>query len=259
MSAQLSDLQVETVWSEPPTHLDLPVGVVHTWLARLDTTLPDDVDPSSELTGHELERAAKFRFDRDRERYIVAHVTLRRLLGRYLDMALRSVPIVRLDGGKPALEGDAPLAFNMSHASDLGLFGFRREGAVGIDVERIRPNLEIRSIAERFFTTTESRQIENADDDTRLRHFFTTWVRKEAVLKAVGRGLAMPLSSIDVSPDEPAPPLVATVDDPRSVWQIIDLPPVTDYVSALATTEPLTQVRCFAVGAADTLRRLPAD
>ena len=130
---------------------------------------------------------------------------------------------------------------------------------MGIDVERIRPNLEIRSIAERFFTTTESRQIENAADDTRFRHFFTTWVRKEAVLKAVGRGLAMPLSSIDVSPDEPAPPLVATVDDPRSVWQIIDLPPVTDYVSALATTEPLTQVRCFAVGAADTLRRLPAD
>ena len=259
MSAQLSDLQVETVWSEPPTYLDLPAGVVHTWLARLDTTLPDGVDPSSELTGHELERAAKFRFDRDRERYIVAHVTLRLLLGRYLDMAPRSVPIVRLDGGKPTLEGDAPLAFNMSHASDLGLFGFRLEGAVGIDVERIRPNLEIRSIAERFFTPTESRQIENADDDTRFRHFFTTWVRKEAVLKAVGRGLAMPLSSIDVSPDEPAPPLVATVDDPRSVWQIIDLPPATDYVSALATTEPLTQVRCFAVGAADTLRRSPAD
>ncbi len=242
-------LQIATRWSEPPTHLDLPAGVVDSWLARLDTPLPDEFDASSELTDDELERAAKFRFDRDRQRYVVAHVALRRLLGRYLGVAPRSVPLVRQDGGKPALAGSETLAFNMSHASDLGLFGFRREGSLGVDVERIRPNIEISSIAERFFTPTESKQIDHAEGDTRFRHFFTTWVRKEAVLKAVGQGLAMPLSSIDVSPDEPAAPLVTSLaDDPQSVWQIVDLPAPTDYVAALATTEPLTQVRCFAVG-----------
>ena len=243
-------MRIAADWSQPPERLELPEGVAHIWLASLDVTFPDDFDAASGLTDDELERAARFRFDRDRSRYVAAHIVLRRLLGRYLGVTPRSVPLVRLAGGKPALAADAAPAFNMSHAADLGLFGFRHGGSIGVDVERIRSNMDIDSIAGRFFTPAESQYITGTGGDAQLRRFFTTWVRKEAVLKAVGQGLAMPLTSIEVSPDRPARPLVATLgNDPASVWQIVDLPAATDYLAALATTVPLHEVRCFAFGA----------
>ena len=252
------EIAIDTEWSPPPRRLELPVGEVHAWLAPLtsDRPLAGVGDPASELSDDEKQQASRFRFDRDRDRYLRSHTLLRRLLGRYLDEAPAAVRIVRSPNGKPMLPDDSPLTFNMSHSSTLGLFGFTRTGPIGVDVERLRASVDVVSLSERFFTEAESRLIADANGDDRLRYFFTAWVRKEAVVKAVGRGLAIPLSAVDVTPGDPAPHRTASLaEDPPSTWQIIDLPAPADHRAALATADRPTRIHCFEVPSSGAIPR----
>ncbi len=242
------DLKIDSQWSPAPDRLDLPVGEIHTWIARLD--LDDDKaldgEPTSDLSDDEKRRAARFKFARDRDCYVRAHSVLRGLLGRYLGLTPGEVRIVPSSTGKPGLVDDSALTFNLSHTRTFALFGFSRQGLVGVDVEHVRSSVDILSLAKRFFTTSESTLIANANAHDRLRYFFTAWVRKEAVVKAVGRGLSIPLSAVDVAPGDPATLRTARLEEePPSEWQVIDLPAPAEHFAAAATDIPPTRVRCF--------------
>ncbi len=248
MTERPDALEIDTEWSPAPDGLDLPVGEIHMWIARLD--LDDDKafdgELASDLSDEETRRAARFKFARDRDCYIRAHAVLRRLLGRYLGVAPSNVRIVQSSTGKPGLVDDSALTFNLSHTRIFALFGFSRQGLIGVDVEHVRSSVDILSLAKRFFTTSESMLIANADARDRLRYFFTAWVRKEAVVKAVGRGLSIPLSAVDVSPGDPATCRIARLEeDPPSDWHVVDLPPPVEHLAAAATDIPPTRVRCF--------------
>ena len=249
MTERLDILKIDAEWSPAPDDLDLPVGEIHTWIARLDEDDDDkglDDKAASGLSEEETRRAARFKFDRDRDCYIRAHTVLRRLLGRYLGLVPSEVRIVQSSTGKPALAGDPALSFNMSHTKTFALFGFSRLGPIGVDVEHVRSSVDVLSLAQRFFTTAESDLIANSGAEDQLRYFFTAWVRKEAVVKAVGRGLAIPLSAVDVSPGDPAPHRTARLEeDPPSDWQVIDLPAPHEHLAALATDVRPSRVRCL--------------
>ena len=204
VTERLDTLEIDAEWSPAPDGLDLPVGEIHTWIARLDDDDEGlDDKAASDLSEEETRRAARFKFDRDRDCYIRSHTMLRRLLGRYLGLVPSEVRIVQSSTGKPALAGDSALSFNMSHTKTFALFGFSRLGPIGVDVEHVRSSVDVLSLAQRFFTTSESDLIANTGTEDQLRYFFTAWVRKEAVVKAVGRGLAIPLSAVDVAPGDP--------------------------------------------------------
>ena len=248
MTERLDKLEIDTEWSPSPDGLDLPVGEIHTWITRLDRDEDGALDSiaASDLSEEETRRAARFAFARDRNCYVRAHSQLRRLLGRYLGVAPSQVSMVQSSAGKPALAGDSPLAFNMSHTKSFALFGFTRQGVIGVDVEHVRSSVDVLSLAQRFFTTSESDLIANAGAEDQLRYFFTAWVRKEAVVKAVGLGLSIPLSAVDVVPGDLAPHRTARLEeDPPSDWQVIDLPAPLEHLSALATDILPSRVRCF--------------
>ena len=248
MTERPDALEIDTEWSPAPDGLDLPVGEIHMWIARLD--LDDDKafdgELASDLSDEETRRAARFKFARDRDCYIRAHAVLRRLLGRYLGVAPSNVRIVQSSTGKPGLVDDSALTFNLSHTRIFALFGFSRQGLIGVDVEHVRSSVDILSLAKRFFTTSESMLIANADARDRLRYFFTAWVRKEAVVKAVGRGLSIPLSAVDVAPGDPATLRTARLaEEPPSEWQVIDLPAPAEHFAAVATDIRPSRIRCF--------------
>ena len=248
MTERLYALEIDTEWSPSPDGLDLPVGEIHMWIARLD--LDDDKafdgELASDLSDEETRRAARFKFARDRDCYVRAHAVLRRLLGRYLGVAPSNVRIVQSSAGKPRLVDNSALTFNLSHTKTFALFGFSRQGLIGVDVEHARSSVDLLSLAKRFFTASESTLIANANASDRLRYFFTAWVRKEAVVKAVGRGLSIPLSSVDVSPGDPATLRTARLEeDPPSDWQVIDLPAPVEHFAAVATDIRPSRVRCF--------------
>ncbi|MCX5905520.1 MAG: 4'-phosphopantetheinyl transferase superfamily protein [Proteobacteria bacterium] len=118
---------------------------------------------------------------------------LRALLGKYLDCRPESIQISRTLQGKPFLPAafsSAPITFNLSHSRDAVLFAVRLREPVGIDVEYMRDNLDFIALAERFLSVQEYRTVSSLSGAQQKAAFYTCWTRKEAYLKATGKGLA---------------------------------------------------------------------
>jgi 4'-phosphopantetheinyl transferase len=138
------------------------------------------------------------------------------------------------DFGRPHLPDGRP-DFNISHAGGYVVCALTRRGRVGIDVERIRP-LEWEALAANL-TAAESRSLAGTDD--RLGTFFDLWTRKESVVKADGRGLSLPLPTVDVSNR-------LAFLGPRAYWlHPVDLSP--GYCCHLATDHPVEGIRLIHV------------
>ncbi|MGH7311905.1 MAG: 4'-phosphopantetheinyl transferase family protein, partial [Candidatus Rokuibacteriota bacterium] len=156
------------------------------------------------------ERAARFHFPRDRRRFIAGRGLLRAVLARYLGTAASAVRIRGDAGRKPQLHGpdDGGLRFNVAHSEDLALYAVAWQREVGIDVERIRPELDWAALAARFFSPPERAALAGAGAEAAAL-FTRLWVAKEAYLKATGLGLAGRLdqapawriAGLDVGPD----------------------------------------------------------
>jgi len=161
------------------------------------------------LSDAERLRASRFRFDRDRQRFIVGRARLRHFLASRLDLQPEGVEFTFGPRGKPKLAGrfaDANLFFNVSHSSDLAVYAFSRGRDIGVDVEAVRELRDASAIAARFFSRRENETYLALDSRDKPLGFFNCWTRKEAFIKALGDGLYYPLDRFDVSlaPGEPA-------------------------------------------------------
>jgi 4'-phosphopantetheinyl transferase len=153
------------------------------------------------LDPHERGRAARLAPAR-RRRFVVARSALRRILAPYLGVAPSAVALVVEDGGRPVLagRGGPTVGFSLSHSDDLLLVGVVRGGRVGVDVERVRRGVWSRPLAERTFSEEELRLVPAGPGPRQEAALFAAWTRKEAYLKAVGRGLADDLAEVSVVP-----------------------------------------------------------
>ncbi|MGA3164144.1 MAG: 4'-phosphopantetheinyl transferase superfamily protein [Verrucomicrobiota bacterium] len=125
----------------------------------------------------------------------------------------------------------------MSHSHGIALYAVTRGREVGIDLERIRSNLAVAEIAERFFSRREAAMLRTLSTEEQREAFFRCWTRKEAYLKARGEGLSLSLDQIDVSlaPGEPdVVPGTQPDSSEASRWSLQELTPAPGYVAALA-------------------------
>lgn len=185
------------------------------------------------LSDEELERAGRFRTAVLRERFILGRGILRTALAQSLAIAPAAVRLTYGNRGKPFIENDRGLRFNLSHSSEHVLFAISFERELGIDIEWIRYLSHMKEIALRFFCVEEYNSLMSLPaDHTRAAAFFRCWTRKEAYLKATGLGLSLPLNSFRVTllPDEP--PLLVTSEPERS-WALLDISPDSSYSAAL--------------------------
>jgi 4'-phosphopantetheinyl transferase len=154
------------------------------------------------LSDAERRRAERFRFERDRRRFIVGRARLRELLAARLGVPPEAVELVYGDNGKPALAqryADSGWRFNIAHCDDVAVYAFSRDSDIGIDIEAIREIPEADAIAARFFSRREYAAYAALAPRERPVGFLECWTRKEAVVKALGDGLSMPVDELDVS------------------------------------------------------------
>jgi 4'-phosphopantetheinyl transferase len=203
------------------------------------------------LSYDEAIRAGRFRFERDRRRFVVARGVLRIILGRYTGFEPSQLRFRYGERGKPYLSasfGSYTLHFNVSHSHELALYAVTRDYEVGVDLEYIRPIPDAEQIAERFFSTRENVALRAIPVDLKYEAFFTCWTRKEAYIKARGEGLSLPLDQFDVSlaPGEPAR-LLHTRDNPQEArrWSLVDVAPDSQYAGAVAIQGHGWQIRCW--------------
>jgi 4'-phosphopantetheinyl transferase len=240
-----------TQWNPAPERLALSNNEIHVWRVGLDQPAAKIADLSMTLAADEWERAYRFRFQRDRDHYIVARATLRALLSQYLLQRPEQLRFSYSPFGKPAM-ADPSLArglhFNISHSGGLALCAFTRVGEIGLDIEHLRENFDCEQIAQHCFSAREVETLFALPPEMRTLAFFNCWTRKEAFIKALGEGLSHPLDQFDVTlaPTEPAA-LLSTRNDPRGPgrWFLRELAPGSGYVAALAVEGSDCQVSCW--------------
>jgi 4'-phosphopantetheinyl transferase len=237
-------------WGEFGGWYALPEKEVHVWRTTLDMAPFGFAKFWQILAPDERERADRFHFERDRRRAVIARGYLRLLLGQFLDLPPNKLVFEYDEFGKPGLlpEQGSSVQFNVSHSGDLILIAIARSLPVGVDVERIRTDLDVADIAARFFSANENELLASLGGALRYKAFFNCWTRKEAYLKARGIGLSLPLDQFDVSflPGE-EPRLLATRPDPAeaSQWRVRALDLSGDYAAALAAPNSKWGLKCW--------------
>jgi 4'-phosphopantetheinyl transferase len=196
-------------------------------------TIPLDVDDARArtlLSPHELARADRFVFPRDARRFTVCRAAVRAILAGYLGERPEEVRFAYGRRGKPVIAGRDDLHFNVAHSGELALCAVSREGALGVDVEELRPVADCAQLAARVFSPAERAALAAVDGDP-SPVFLAGWTRKEAIVKAEGEGLHYPLEELTVTLGEP-PRVVA----PAGRWWLADLRPADGFVGALAAS-----------------------
>ncbi len=212
---------------------------VQLWQVELGGQAADSADLLALLSGDERARAARFHFRRDRDRFVAARGLLRRILADYLDLVPNAIRFAYGPYGKPALAGDLALSglrFNLSHADDIALCAVTRDREVGVDIERLRTDLDAAALAKQFFSHWEIAALRALPPALQDAAFFACWTRKEAYIKARGEGLSLPLDHFDVTvaPEEPPRLHVEGAPEEAARWSLHRLAAPPGYAAALA-------------------------
>lgn len=222
-------------WAAAPPDVSLDVNELHIWRAELDRGEEWVRRAELILAEDERERASRFRFARDRERFIVCRGFLRTILGRYLARPPHTLQFTYEAAGKPRLRlnaADVPLRFNVSHSGGLAVCGVTRAREIGIDVEAIRTGVGGTDIAEQYFSRAELSELRALPPGQRDEGFFLCWTRKEAYIKALGAGLGgIALDSFSVSLTPGAPATLVSEDSAR--WQLCSFSPGDGFAGAI--------------------------
>jgi 4'-phosphopantetheinyl transferase len=213
---------------QPLLHLDgvLLADEVQVWHVQLQAWEKSADELFEFLNTDERERASRFKFPAPRNQFVISRSLLRRTLGRYLQIDARDVRFGSTGNGKPELDGNPGLQFNLSHTEGVTAFAIARNRRVGIDVEKIRENTEALNLATRFFSHREVEWLRSQPVSEHVASFFDCWTAKEAYIKAHGQGLSMPLGGFSVLPGLRNFRLELQVDDdPResghwSMWRL---------------------------------------
>jgi 4'-phosphopantetheinyl transferase len=222
-----------TSWPRSPVELPPLEDSIHVWAVRLeDVTV--DLDCGHDLfSPEERERAARFKFDRDRRRYLVAHVALHDILCRYAGIDPVGFSFDIGANGKPRLPqalGSSGVEFNLSHSNEMALVAVCHKREVGVDIEYAKEDFEFQEVAERFFTAREVTAMRGLPARLQRQAFFKCWTSKEAFLKAKGTGLSGALDEVKIALTA-AEQVRITADVPG--WSLSELEPIDGYEAAL--------------------------
>jgi 4'-phosphopantetheinyl transferase superfamily protein len=151
------------------------------------------------------------------ERSLASHSALRLILAAFTGQDPRTIRFSTGERGKPYLAGGPQ--FSLSHSDHTALIAVTWSGPVGVDVERVRPDLNIAAFARGIVPAPDVARIEALPPHRQVDAWFRAWTRLEAVAKASGAGLCVADESLG-----------------RSNFETWDLELDDQYVGAVAAT-----------------------
>lgn len=156
----------------------------------MSSVLAADAQFSSFLSSDETDRARNFFPESKAGEFLAARGWLRLLLARYV--AETEPKFIRLgiaEGGKPYLSDYANLQFNLSHSGEFVVIAVSNH-PVGVDIERLRPLPDWRSLADGLLTNIAIARIAEMPEAERDTGFLRQFTAREAYLKATGSGFS---------------------------------------------------------------------
>jgi 4'-phosphopantetheinyl transferase len=241
----------ETAWRESLPGEWRSSNEVHVWRAFLNQTRLQREKLLKFLSADELARAAKFHFESDRNRYILARGILRTILGHYLSKSPDLLHFEYTSHGKPKLSTNAgydALDFNLTHSGEFAMYAIAKRRNIGIDIEKIRSDIAIAQIADKFFSPPEISFLQGIDKDKLPDVFFQLWTRKEAFIKATGNGFSLPIEHVDVSltSERILSPIILSGNYKENAhWYVQDLFPGKGYTAAMVVEGSDWELSCW--------------
>jgi 4'-phosphopantetheinyl transferase len=212
---------------------------VEIWLVNIPEHINRSVWYETLLNDEEREKADRFYFAKDRLRYVITHGILRRLISQYVAIPPKELVFLKNPFGKPYISpviNTQKIQFNISHSKEGIIIAISKGNELGVDLEFARDTIPILEIAQRFFSPYEYQVLLATPASFRLLSFYRCWTRKEAFIKAKGKGLSIPLDSFDVtvSPDQP-PQLIRSSLDPSDLekWKLREIDTWPNYLATI--------------------------
>jgi len=202
---------------------------VDLWL--IDLNVPIEERWPLLLDAIEQKRVDHFKFVRDKNHFVVSHAILRILLSKYLSCAPDEITFEYNDHGKPFL--NHALQFNLSHSKDYAVVAITLNDPIGVDIEYQQPVDRMDAIVHRFFSAKEIEAYCALPDDQKVSGFYNAWTRKEAFVKAIGKGIFYALNHFDVTLG-PLAKILSIKDQEASEWQLRAFDTVPNYAAAVA-------------------------
>ena len=214
----------------------LRANEIQLYVLRISEQLDDEAELSALLSPDEVARAERFLNPQHGRNYRCMRGLLRKLLAAYLDMTPQAIHFEYAEHGKPSLSHQTELQFNMSHSRDMAAYAFCLQHDVGVDIEYMRAQKNLDGMIGHVGSPQEQTELQQLDTAARLQAFYRLWTRKEAFIKAVGRGLGMGLRSIHIgTAQDTAPRRIEYKNECLPAWFVQDLTPPADYKLAICS------------------------
>lgn len=225
----------------PETLLHIPKGCLHIWLADLDLYSNTYLQFEALLSHEERDRANRFRFETDKKKFIIRRGYLRLLLEKYIQIPASSFQFNYNPFGKPYLKDYDNFHFNLSHSGGKAIYAMALFHPVGVDIEFMDPGLDYLPLAHQFFSKLECETLLLLPASRQRQAFFNYWARKEAVIKAAGMGLTIPLHKVEVSSGFDQIQLVLE-NSPPEQWFVQSLQVSPFFAGAVATCAKIEEI-----------------
>lgn len=224
-----------------PTHLpEITPPDIHTvdiWQVSLDSSVETSALCTT-LDTHELERYQHLHKNHQLS-YLISHAACRQILAQYLNLSAAQIKYKKNQHGKPSLDHDTPIRFNISHSQKAAIIAISNHAEIGVDIEFNKKKPSWEKIARRFFNPLEVEHLFKQEKTIQEKIFFQIWTRKEAYIKALGTGFATPFASFNVITDN----IITTPDTNK--WFQKDLESPLQYTAAVVQNTPIEKIRYY--------------
>ncbi len=194
---------------------------------------------------------ARFKTPELRSRHTVFTGTLLSLIAEYTNDIPENIELQITDSGKPYLlpdhAGDC-LQFSLADSNGLAIYGFAKDGPIGVDLEEVVPLPDWQDMADVCLSSFEKEWISQLAAEVQESVFLRIWTIKEAYLKAIGTGLSVAPATIEVENNQPEGYRIRRVDEPHDSirnWKIFSFSPRPSFVAAVVVPASSRELRSF--------------
>ena len=223
---------------------------VHVWSSKLDQP-SDVVDHCRSLLGEpDRERADRFKTPQLRNQYTVAKASLLSLIALYTGTNPRQIQLHGGEFHKPLLRypDGFGFEFSLSHSNNLAICGFARDGSIGVDVEPIDAGKDWEEVIDTCLSDYEKDWFLRLPRQQRASSFIEIWTIKEAYLKAIGTGLVLSPTSVELELNHETGYQFRTTQDGRCGkrdWHIFTYSPAVSFTGAVVMQGQPRRLRRF--------------
>lgn len=242
-------LEIRTQADETENNDDIKLYQIE--LLKYQELVPNLISLLSET---EFNRANGYHFEKDKNRFIICRALLKFFLAKHVGLEINKINLEVDSNKKPYLPNHSSVFFNISHSGDYGLIAIAKY-PIGVDIECINKEFNYKEILQNVFNQNEIDAIENSND--KQQTFYKFWTRKEAIVKAIGKGIDEGFSEISVMDGFHS--IKSSIVSNFENINVYSFDLNDNYVGALALTEVATNfdvIRFYSIPTPEELKEL---